>query len=128
MPVFILKYTWLSRMECDFCLLGCSHCFLSSLYQLQDTHLQDHTLGIYVACGHVSITTSDEDRLLVTETLDVKDTFTWLIAQKSICHMIITDCNMTGNFNLLISFCSLLDSLYINTLTPGSLVSAVGSV
>jgi len=60
--------------------------------------------------------------------LDIKDTFTQLIAQKSSCHMIITDCNMTGNFNVLISFFSLLDSMFINTLTPGSLVSALWSV
>jgi hypothetical protein len=55
------KYTWLSRMECDFCLPGCTHCLLSGLYQLQDNHLQEHTLGIYIPCGHVCITTTDGD-------------------------------------------------------------------
>jgi len=77
-------------MECDFCLPGSTHCFLIGLYQLQDTHLQEHTLGIYTAHGHVFITTIDGDRSLVAETLDIKDTFTQLIAQKSSCRMIIT--------------------------------------
>ena len=52
-------------MEYGFCLPASTHCFLSSLYQLQDTHLQEHTLGIYIACGHIFITTTDGDRSLI---------------------------------------------------------------
>ena len=66
------------------------------------------------------------ETLLIAETLDITDTFTQLIAQKSSCPKTVTDCNMTGNVNVLL--CSLLESLFINILTPGSLVSALGSV